>query len=428
MKVCLINPPHQESLDTRLDCPLGLMYMASVIRNLGHEISIIDLQFHDDVSKWKNIIPSADLYGITVFTSSLHHAVTIKNIVKDINSKCKIMIGGAHPTALPRETMNFGFDIIVVGESEGVINNILDYVDLCLEEYPTVIYGNSNLMNIDYIPYPSRDLVSITEYTRLVNGKKATSIIASRGCPYICSFCVNSTKSLFTKTRFRNVDNIIREMKEIIFKYNFNAFIFYDDTFTIHPELDKLLYEIKKLNIIFRCNGNARKDTLETFKKLYDAGCREIGFGIESGSQDILNRINKKVTVSQNALAIHNAKKAGLIVKAFLMVGSPGESWKSVEETIKFIKDTKPQQWTLFTFVPLPGCDIWNNPDKYRIKIITKDYKQYFNIAGNNVGGVTCETEYMTSKDIEKARKYMIEHLPKQEGKLQNYYNNMVKS
>ncbi len=432
LKVSLINPPHLESLDTKLDPPLGLMYIASVIRNLNKrhncndKVSIIDLSFHDK-STWKNVIPIADLYGITVMTSSLHHALFIKDICKNINPNCKVMIGGAHPSSLPRETMNLGFDITVVGESEGIMEEILNYVSDVNSQYPTIIYGNSKLENINKIPLPSRDLVPITQYTRLVNGIFATSIIASRGCPHNCSFCINSTKNLFSKPRFRDVDIIIKEMKELMFKYNFKAFIFYDDTFTIHPKLDYLLEKIKCLKIIFRCNGNARTDTLETFKKLYDAGCREISFGIESGSQRILNIINKNVTVEQNATAINNAKKVGLIVKAFLIVGSPSESWETIKETIRFVRDTCPQLWTLFTFVPLPGCDIYNNPDKYGIKIITKDFSQYFNIAGNNIGGSVCETQYMTSNDIERARQYMIEHLPQQTGKLQLYYKKLNK-
>ena len=355
-------------------------------------------------------------------SSSLHHSLHIKNICKVINPSCKVMAGGVHPSALPKETIDLGFDITVVGEAEGMIKNILDFASNPDSNYPSVVYGNSKLMDINQISFPARDLVPITQYTRLVNGIPSTSMIASRGCPYKCSFCINSTKSLFSKPRFRNVDNVIKEMKELIFKYNFKSFIFYDDTFTINPNLDELIKKIKSLNITFRCNGNARTDTYELFKKLYDAGCREIAFGIESGSKEILKRINKNVTVEQNSLAIYNAKKAGLIVKAYLIVGSPDESWETVRETIKFMNGARPQTWTLFTFVPLPGCDIYNNPEKYGIKIITKDFKQYFNIAGNNIGGSVCETKYMTANDIEDARQYMIKHLPHQKGKLQSYY------
>ena len=109
---------------------------------------------------------------------------------------------------------------------------------------------------------------------------------------------------------------------------------------------------------MFRCNGNTRHDTYDDFKLLYDSGCREICFGIESGSQTILDKVNKRMTVAENKQAIKEAKRAGLIVKAFLMIGNPGETKATIEETKQFIMDTDPDQYTLFNFVPLPGCDI----------------------------------------------------------------------
>lgn len=419
MKVCLINPSHEESLDPRLDPPLGLLYIAAILKKDGYDVSVIDLSFYDR-ERWSSVIPWADVYVITILTASFHRAIIIKEICKKKNLKSIIVVGGAHPTALPEETSK-NFDIIIVGEAEKIISNALNYRG----KYPIIFYGNISLMNINDIPFPDRDIVPIRDYTRKVNGVKATSIIASRGCPYSCGYCINSTKSLFSKVRFRSIDSIINEIKELIYNYQFNSFVFYDDTFTIYPKIDELLKRIKELNVTFRCNGNARKDTYDLFLKLHDAGCVEIAFGIESGSQKILDNVGKKVTIAQNRLAIYNAKKAGIMVKAFLMVGSPGENWNTVKETIKFMNDTRPQYWTLFTFVPLPGCDIYNNPDKYNIKIVNKDYKEYFNIAGQNESGTVVETEYMTADEVKKAREYMLQNLPKQTGLLQDYYSKL---
>ena len=420
MKIVLVNPPHLESLDPILDPPLGLMYLASVIRtNTKHQVSIIDLSFHTEVDKWKEVIPKADIYGITIMTPSYHHAIKIRDLCKEINPDCKIMVGGPHPTALPVDTMK-DFDIIVIGDGEYVMADIINHVENN-GDYPKTFYSSDT--RIDEIPYPARDLVSIKEYTRTVNGRKATSIITARGCYYRCAFCVNSTKK--EKVRFRSVENVINELKEIIFKYDIHTFIFYDDTFTLRQDLYLLLDEIKNLNIQFRCNGDTRRNTYETFKRLYDAGCQEIDFGIESGSQIILDKIRKGTQVWQNQLAISNAKKAGLFVKTFLMIGNPGESWETVEETINFINNTKPDYWTVFTFVPLPGCIIFTDPNKYDIKITSLDWKKYFNIQGRNIGGLASETKYMTTEDIEKARDYMIKRLPSQTGPLQDYYSKL---
>lgn len=441
IKICLINPPHEESLDSRLDPPLGLMYLSSVLKKINgcKDVKIIDLSFYQK-DKWKELITWADLYGITVMTASYHHALMIRDICRGINNSCKVMVGGAHPSALPFDTIK-DFDIVVVGEGEGIMKDVVENVEGNGENKNNgeregegeIFFGNKKEINIDDIPYPDRDSLPIKEYTRLVNGEKATSILASRGCTYECSYCINSGKFRNKngdgkKVRFRSVENVINELKLLKEKYGFKSFIFYDDTFTIHPNLDKLLEEIKKLDIVFRCNGNARIDRHSKFRSLYLAGCREIDFGIESGSQKILDKINKKVTVEKNRNAVLEAKIAGLIVKAFLMVGSPGESWDTIEETIKFMWETRPQLWTLFNFIPMPGCDIYDNPELYGCKILKKgmgDWKEYFNIAGQNEGGLVCDTEYMTAEDIEKARKYMIKKLPPQYGPLQKYYERL---
>ncbi len=422
MKICLINPPFEESLDPKLDPPLGLVYIATVLRNLGHDVSVLDLSFHDK-EDWEKVIPTADLYGITVMTMSIHHAINIKNIVRKINPECKVMVGGAHPSNLPEETLRMGFDIVVVGEGDGedILKEIIEYVYMCTKHMctePKIFIARD--VDINSVPIPYRDLIPIRNYTRLVEGVQAFSLFASRGCPYSCAFCLNSTRKI-NKARFRTVGSILEEMKLMIKKYDAKAFMLYDDTFTAHPKLNLLLEEIQKLNVIFRCSGDVRMDKLEKFQKLYDAGCEEISFGIETGSQKILDLVNKRATVEQNRIAITDAKKAGLRVKAFLMVGSPGESWETIKETVKFMWEVRPNLWTLFTFVPLPGCDIWINPDKYGIKIITKDYKQFFNIAGQNIGGMTIDTEFMSALEIAKAREYLLKNLPPLEGHLQAY-------
>lgn len=426
MKICLINPRHEESLDPNLDVPLGILYIATILKNINYDVMVLDLSFYDR-NIWESVIPYADIYGITILTASFHRSMIIRDICKKINPKSKIIAGGAHSSALPEETSK-EFDIVCVGDGEGIIQDIIKYIEINNDSnlaFPKIFDGNKKLMDINEIPFPARELVPIEKYTRLVNGDKATSIITSRGCIYRCSFCQNSMRK--EKVRFRTIDNIIREIKELILKYNYKTLIFYDDNITTRPDFVQLLKEIKKLNIIFRCNGDARKNNKELFQKLYDSGCREICFGIESGSQKILDKINKKVTVEQNRIAIIEAKKAGLNVKAFLILGSPGESWDTVKETVEFMQKTRPQYWTLFQLIPLPGCELYENPEKYGIKIITKDWRQYYNIAGQNEGGLVCETEFMTIEELAKARQYVIRNLPGQSGPLQDYYKKLNK-
>lgn len=408
----LINLPQLNSLDDKLDPPLGLMYIAASLRERNIDVKITDLSFVKQ-EDWQEAIGSYDTYGITVFSASLYIAKQVVDLARKNNPKCRIIMGGPHPTSLPEDTLNF-CDCVVCGEGEYALFHLNGIVTM------------PQIADLSKLPFPARDLVNIKGYHRIVDGQQATSITTSRGCPYSCAFCY---KDVFgSKVRNFPIDYVISEIKSIIHNYDIRAFIIYDDTFALNRKrLYPLCERLAKLNVVFRCNGDARHNTLEDFQRLYDAGCREIEFGIESGSQKILNNIHKDVTVEQNRNAIKNAKSVGLIVKAFLMVGNPGETAETIEETKQFIVDADPDQFTLFTFIPLPGCDIWKNPDKYKIKIIDKNFENYFSIAGNYDAGKVVDTEELTHTQIQSLKENLVEFLKDrgQRGKLQKYYANI---
>lgn len=408
----MINPPQPNSLDDKLDPPLGLMYIAAVLREKGLEVKIVDLCFveHKD---WPEAIGVADIYGITVFSSSLYLAREIAAIAKENNPNGRVVAGGPHPTALPLETKEF-FDSVAIGEGEyALLQPVAELIKCPVIE------------NLDDLPLPARDLVDLTRYTRKVYGEKATTLITSRGCPYSCAFCC---KDVFGhRVRYRSTESVLREIRGIVETYDIRNFLFYDDTFALdRKRFYPLCRELEKENIIFRCNGDVRNNTEEDFRVLYDAGCREIAFGIESGSQAILDNIHKGTTVKGNRQAIQNAKKIGLRVKAFLMVGNPGESKATIEETKRFITEADPDQYTVFNFVPLPGCDIWKNPEKYGVRIVNRNFKNYFNIAGQNEGGLVIETDSFNCEEMAALRKNLLDFLTSrgQRGQIQDYYEN----
>lgn len=437
MKVKLINPPQPNSLDDKLDPPLGLMYISAFLAKHSIESEIIDLPFFIDRKSWREKIGIADFYGITVYSASLYLAKEIAKIAKENNPEGKVIVGGPHPTALREEVLEdeSNFDIAVMQEGELSMLELIQ--GKLLSSIEGIIFRN-NLeviknkprrlnLDLDSLIEPNREILKINHYTRKVYGGLATSVITSRGCPFNCAFCCKDTFG--SQVRFHSIKRVINEIKYIISEHNIRHFLFYDDTFVFNRDrLYPICEELSKLKIIFRCNGNARYNTYEDYKMLYKAGCREIAFGIESGSQKILNIINKGVTAEQNKRAIIDAKKAGLLVKAYLMIGSPGESRETVEETKRFIAEADPDQFTLFTFIPLPGCDIWKHPQKYKIRIINKDYKEYYNIAGKNEGGTVIETDNLKPADIIHLREDLLNFLKAkgQRGKLQDYYKKII--
>lgn len=406
----LLNLPQPNSLDDKLDPPLGMMYIAAVLRQKGIDVKITDLAFVDR-KDWKEAIGHADVYGMTVFSSSLYIAIEVAKICKENNPKCKVVVGGPHPTSLPEETLPY-FDCVVKGEGEFSLMDNLEGI-ITMPQIP----------DLNVLPLPARDLAGIKRYHRKVFGQQATSLVTARGCPYRCAFCY---QDMFGhRVRSFSTERVVEEILSIKASFGISAFIIYDDTFALNRKrFYALCAELKKLNIFFRCNGDARHNTLDDFKVLYDAGCRELEFGTESGSQKILDNIHKDVTVEQNKQAIKNAKSVGLITKSFLMVGNPGETRETIEETKQFILDADPDQFTLFTCIPLPGCAIWKDPDKYKVKITNKDFKNYFSLAGNYEAGHLLDTEELTSAEIEEEKQKLLSFLRTrgQRGRLQDYY------
>jgi len=419
VRICLIHPPQPNSLDDRLDIPLGQLYLAAVLQQSGYDVKIADLSSIES-KYWPKLIGWADIYGFTIYSASYYIVKDILKLIKEISPRSKTVAGGAHPSALPEETLN-DFDYVIVGEGEYALRDLVIKIEkgLAIEsriiEYPLI-------ENLDDLPFPDLSLIDIHSYNRIVDGSRSISFLTSRGCPNNCAFCCNFMSG--KRIRFRSLNNITAEISLIKSKYKIRNFIFYDETLTINKRKVKEMAEkFKALDIRFRASGITKANDSEIFENLYGAGCRNITFGVETGSEELLRKMNKKQSKKDIKKAIKNAKKAGLIVKVFLIVGFPGETYQTVQETIDLMIECRPHQYTVFNFVPFPGCDVWNNPQNYKITYFEKNYRQYFNISGFQEGGLTIETENMTRLDVKNMRNKLLEGLSQLEwqGDVQKY-------
>jgi len=421
-KVCFVNPPQLNSIDDRLDPPLGLMYLSGVLEQNGIDVSISDLAGKKR-QEWPDLIPQADIYGMTVFSASLNTSREIAKVMREKNRDAVVVVGGPHPTSLPSETLSYPeFDNIISGEGEYAFLDFVRNVESGVKNEKIVRAKTIN--DIDTLPLPARHFVDMRSYTREVEGRKATSLITSRGCPYECSFCCKDVHG--RKVRYRSTDKILEEIARIQTDHNIYSFIFYDDIFTLNRKrLPTLCNELRKMNLTFRCNGHSGINTYEDYIMLREAGCQEIAFGIESGSQEILDKINKRTTVEQNIATILTAKRAGLLTKAYLVVGFPGETQETIDATKRFMDKADPDKFTLFQFVPLPGCDVYKHPEKYGITEMNQDWDQFFNIAGQYEGGSTFKTNELSSERIKYLHNDLLKYLRDrgQRGTLQGYYS-----
>jgi anaerobic magnesium-protoporphyrin IX monomethyl ester cyclase len=411
-KICLIEPPYHVFME-ELDPPFPLMYLGAVAERCGWQAEIVDMNTLDDM------LPEADLYGVTSTSPQWPVASPLSIRLEQEFPETPRIVGGTHISFSHQDIYQTRFNMAVVREGEQVLEQILTSnsglhsLDELKNHMHQIVFGNM-LKDLDNIPFPARHLIDWKKYKRgIFWGKKrladAVSIITSRGCPYNCIFC-GSHVIFGHRVRFRSVENVVAEIKHVVNTMGYRGMNFHDDTFCVNRKrvLD-LCEEFKKLDIVWRCLSRADTIDFEMLQVMNDAGCKEIILGIESGSQKILNILNKRTSVKQNLKAMKLVKKSGIQLKVGIIVGSPGETWETVRETEKLLKACPPDFWNVSVLTPFPGSAIWNNPERYGLKILTRDLSQYAMVGKQYRGNVVVETEKMNKQDIEKARDELID-------------------
>lgn len=422
MKINFIHPPQYNVIDDRLDPPLGLLYIATNIKNHGYYDTTIS-DFSGKLEKDWNI-EYADIYGLTVYSPSVEIVKNIARKCKEINPKCIIVCGGIHATILPDSLLEgSSIDCVVRGYGEYAMLDII-------RDYPNVkkIYQGISF-DPNLLAIPDRSLIDITTYSRKINGKVAFNIQTTRGCPFACSFC--SEHVLTKKILQRSSDSIYKEVKNICTEYGGDALFIYDDIFTLNKtRLKQILDIFKNFNIIFDFHLRADTVNIQECKEIKESGGNMARIGIESFSDTILKKMNKKTTREQNISAIKKIKEAGLLSRIFLIFGFPGENEHTVEETISGIEEANPDQIFLSTFVPFPGCDVWSNPEKYNINRLDKDYSKYSFVSDKGKGNIVFGTSDISDDKILQLQDKMYQYVYSRSfrGPTQTYYTKLYKN
>ncbi len=365
MKVTLISPPSPFLIDQKAFPPLGLLYVAGFLEQNGIDIIVADLA--DKETELENALESyidSNIYGITSTSPQYPQALKILKILRRRNPKARVVIGGAFPSSLPDKCIHDGFDFVIAGEGEKAMLKLITNIE---KEYSPSIIRASYIQELDTIPIPARHLVDIRSFSYNIDDGQGTTLITSRGCPYECSFC---SKEVWRRgTRFHSTDHVITELEHIINKYEFKHFLFLDDTITIRRKrLLELCSRMETLDIKWRCYARTTT-TREMLIAMKKAGCVEIGVGVESGSQKILDIADKQETVEQNAAFVELCKQVGITANVFIMIGLPGETYETVEETRRWMERVRPDKFGFNIFMPYAGTPVYKNPDRYDIQI-----------------------------------------------------------
>lgn len=381
-EILLINPNEEKTSSPHL----GLGYIASYLENKGILPTIFDRTF----STWDNLEKVVremrpKIVGITCNTLLMNQALRAARIVKKIDAGITVVFGGTHPTIMPEEVVrNEDVDIAVIGEGEVTFYEIALGNDL--EKINGIAFwenGNLKLTSprryeedIDSFPPPARHMMPMKEYINCKQGRTAwalpvpaTTMICSRGCPFPCTFC--SSNLIFGKRiRFRSPDNVVKELVFLKKQYGLRGIQFHDDTLTLNKawlhELCDLMIE-KDLALEWFCNARVGTVDQDILRKIESAGCTTITFGVESGSQRVLDEIIKKGTrleeVRETFAMVRQSTQ--MMLHATFMLGSPGETVEEIEKTIVFARELNPDVAHFSITIPFPGTELFRMAQDY---------------------------------------------------------------
>lgn len=387
MRVLLVNPPNYKSIESILpeaideergySPPLGIMYVAAYIReHTSHQISLLDCQAEElsykqieaEIKKRK-----PDVVGITTLTFNLIDTLEVAKIVKKVNPQIKVVLGGIHVHIFPEETIALeGIDFLVLGEGEITFTRLLENIKSkkALKKIKGLVFKERNkivntgapdfIEDLDALPFPARDLLPFKKYSSvLAKRSPITTIFTSRGCPYRCIFCDRPT--LGKRFRARFALNVVEEMEECL-RMGIFEFFLYDDTFGVDRQrVLEICNQILKRNLKIGWDIRTRVDTVdeEVLRKLKKAGCERIHFGVESGNAEILRILQKGITIKQAKKAFRLARRAGIETLAYFMIGHPGETEKTVRQTINLAKKLEPDYVHFTPLTPFPATKLY---------------------------------------------------------------------
>jgi anaerobic magnesium-protoporphyrin IX monomethyl ester cyclase len=407
VKVALVSPPPPSPLAfvDYQNPTVGLAILAAVAEKNGFEVMVLDcpaqhMLYHhikQEIARFK-----PDIVGITSVTPTFTSALKVAKTAKEAYPQTLVVLGGPHVTIANDQFIlqNPEVDVVVKGEGEQTIVDLAHCVSgtMTLEEVKGITYRKNGqllhttkrpcLENLDTLPPPAYNYFPLNKYR--IFGKLGLPMETGRGCTSECSFCLIPQIG-GNNYRTKSPENIVDEMEYLRDHYHPDFLTLNDEVFTLDKKkVSAICSEIRqrKITIPWDCQTRADLVSKELLYKMKAANCQLVSFGVESGSQKILNAMKKSTTVEQNAAAIRWAKEAGLSVTVSLIIGYPGETKETLKQTIDFMKKTEPDDIYLFLATPYPNTELhetvvdlgwkmsqdWNDFEMQTVTFENKDF------------------------------------------------------
>lgn len=385
MNIALIRPPKISGAFEKMliQEPINLAYLAAYLKNQGFSVSILDFEvepYEAKRLKKKIIEEKIHLVGITSLTPTIKQAQNIASTLKKIKPDLITVAGGPHVSALPEESLREfpDFDFIVIGEGEIHLAQLCEKIKerKTPKNIPGVVCRKgensigtrsiSYIEDLDKLPFPSRILFKKKLYNQIYAAgidlkKKSTALFSSRGCPHNCTFCAVK-ETLGKKVRFRSPENVLAEAEECVRSFGYNHITFEDTNLTLNRErFLKICSGLKKINVSWDCQTRVDLVDKNLLKVMAACGCLKIAYGVESGSQKILDLMKKNITMAQIKNAFYWTRKENIVLCAFFILGShPEETKEDILKTERLLHKIKPDVFQLSLLCPFPGTEIYS--------------------------------------------------------------------
>jgi anaerobic magnesium-protoporphyrin IX monomethyl ester cyclase len=350
--------------------PLGLLYLAPVLRGRGHEVRLLDFTYEKNLDRLGPEISWAEAVGLTTSSVLFNRAVFILKEIRRLKPGLPVIAGGPHPTADPEGTLRAGFDFAVVGEGENTAVELFASLEAGRDGFgiPGVwamkdgeIFPASArplIPDLSALPLPARELIDYQTYLR--NGLLQVGFALSRGCPFQCRFCKPMQDMLFgKKLRKRPPEAVAEEIEQAVRLTGHRFMLFRDDCLTALKKewFEQFRVELEKRHLQITFSGQTRVSDLdeEMLLLLKSLGLVGLAFGVESGSQKIIDYYHKSFKVEQSLKAFELCHKHGVGTHCFIIIGAPEETSEDLRQTVELVRRLKPESITISRLTPAPG-------------------------------------------------------------------------
>ncbi len=362
--------------------PIGLMYVASALEKAGFTVQMLDnYLMNKPAQEFEQLIANLNplMVGITCGSATFARCVETAEIIKKTKPECTVVVGGWHASYLPETLLAHpAIDYVVMGEGERAITQLAKALvndDLtqasavpgvaCRGNSGTILNPSVFIENMDEIPYPARHLLPLEQYDRTIeflDAKPADVMSISRGCVFNCGFC--ETRKLWGNIcRGFSPQRVIGEIEDLMSRFGTKGIYFINDNFTLRKEKTKELCNLmieKKLNLEWVCDTRIDLVDDELLSLMSKAGCKVIWFGVESGSEKVLQRIGRNTKPEQVKNAFKLCKKHGIKTACSFMLGLPDETLADMELSLKFAKKLDPDYCMFNIFIAYPDSKLYN--------------------------------------------------------------------